>query len=363
MRLSETKIIERLESIGVQYAPLVLVSVEKELTVADGLRADAIIRFRISDGPSFDALAEITCLASPKNVRTKSMQVLDLARRADNPRLIPLLVAPYVPPKQADALEEAGVSWLDLSGNMVIRVSDRIYIERTGRPNQFPDTTPIRKVFQGTASLVARALLLKPGGFASLSELVDFINSRNASIALSTASKVLSSLEEDLLVLKEGSRIQAIDPPKLLDRLAEGYASSTRTPRLSTYRFAVENVDRVLQDFRSMPGTAYVFCGFYAAELKGLAASTQVTMYVRDMARFQEVSARLPSNLLPDEEFGQLSITERKDQTPWFNAQTINGVPVVDDIELYLEMMTDTPRGPKVAAALRSRILGKVASG
>ena len=30
---------------------------------------------------------------------------------------------------------------------------------------------------------------------------------------------------------------------------------------------------------------------------------------------------------------------------------------VVDDIELYLEMMADTPRGPKIAKLLKGRIL------
>jgi hypothetical protein len=48
---------------------------------------------------------------------------------------------------------------------------------------------------------------------------------------------------------------------------------------------------------------------------------------------------------------------ETKDRTPWFNVQTVNGFSVVDDVELYLEMMIDTPRGPKIADLLRPHIL------
>jgi hypothetical protein len=359
MRLSEKEIIARLQGMSTQFGPVVLISIQKDAAIEDGLRADARIQFQIPGGPSFEALAEIASVASPKNIRAKCMQLLDLVRKTGNPNLTPLLIAPYVPAKQAEALAEAGVSWLDLSGNMVLRASDRVYIERTGRPNQFPDTAPIKKVFEGTASLVVRALLLQPAGFASLRELVDFINSRSASITVSTVSKVLNSLENDLLISKEGSRIRAVDPSQLLDRLAEGYASSFRKRRSNVYRFAVESVEQVRRTVRSMPESAYIFCGFYAAELKGLAASTQITMYAGDVSRVQQIS----DSLLPDEDFGQLSIIEAKDRTPWFNAETVDGVRVVDDIELYLEMTIDTPRGPKVANILRPRILREATYG
>jgi len=357
MRLGEAQILNRLQSIGAEYAPLVIVSIQREFPVSNSARADALMRLRVVNGPSFDALAEITSPASPKNVRMKSLQLLDLIKKAGNKRLIPLLIAPYISPRQADTLKEAGLSWLDLSGNMVIRVRDQIYIERTGRPNRFPDTTPIKRVFQGTASLVARALLLEPGGFDSLSGLADFINKRGASIAVSTTSKVINSLEQDLLVSKEDSRIRVINAPKLLTRLGEGYASASRGQKPAVRRFAIADAARTLESLCSVLDDTYIFCGFYAAQLKGLAASTQITLYSRDFSRVKQASENSLSDLLPDEEFGQLSIIEMKSQIPWFNTQTVNGLRVVDDVELYLEMTIDTPRGPKVADVLQSRIL------
>jgi hypothetical protein len=319
--------------------------------------ADARISFRIIDGPSFETLAEIVSLASPKNIHMKSTHLLDLVRRTGRSDIVPLLIAPYISPKQAVALAEAGMSWLDLSGNMTIRVPGQAYIERTGRPNQFPDTAPIRKIFQGTASLVARAMLLEPGGFGSLSRLVDFINGRGASITISTVSKVLNSLEQDLLISKEDSLIRAIDPPKLLSRLAEGYASASRGREPDVRRFFVQDMEQPLQRLCASLGDTYVFCGFYAAELKGLAASTQITMYVTDLNRVLQTMETFPSLVQADEEFGQLSIIGIRDRTPWFNTEMVNGLRVVDDVELYLEMAIDTPRGPKVADVLQSRIL------
>jgi hypothetical protein len=113
----------------------------------------------------------------------------------------------------------------------------------------------------------------------------------------------------------------------------------------------------VFQDFCSQLGPTYVCCGFYAAELKGLAVSSDITLYVRDMRMVRQASERLGPDLLPDDEFGQVKVIETKDRTPWFNAQTVRGLSVVDDLELYLEMTIDTPRGPKIAEVLRRRLL------
>jgi len=248
---------------------------------------------------------------------------------------------------------------MDLSGNMVVRTNKGVYIERTGRPNQFPDSAPIKKVFQGTASLVARALLLQPAGFASLAEVRDFIQGRNGSITIPTISKVLRSLEEDLLVSRTGSRISASDPTRLLAQLTEGYALSGKGRRPNKAKFAATDTEQMLQDFCSQLGPTYVFCGFYAAERRGLAVSNQITMYVQDLRKARQAAERLGPGFLPDEEFGQVLAIETKDRTPWFNVQTVNGFLVVDDLELYLEMMIDTPRGPRIAEMLRPHILSE----
>ena len=82
--------------------------------------------------------------------------------------MVPLIIVPYMGTEQAKILQREGISWIDLCGNMMIKVDGKIYIERTGKKNQFPDTSPIKKIFEGTSSLVSRALLLKKEPFRSL---------------------------------------------------------------------------------------------------------------------------------------------------------------------------------------------------
>jgi hypothetical protein len=364
MRITEKEVIQYLQNSGRQYAPLVINRLEEQFNLADGYQADAIIGFSIPDGPCFEALVEIASVATPKNILQKSRQLSDNISKANKPDIIPLLIAPYIGKKQAQMLEDKSISWIDLSGNMSVRVSNKIYIERTGQKNQFPDTAPIKKIFQGTSSLVSRALLLRSEGFPSLYEIVDFINERNANITLSTVSKVLKSLEEELLVKRSGTllteTIYVIDKGKLLDRLTEGYINSTDRKKRKTYRYAIEDSNKLFFSFYERQ-IDYAVCGFYAAQIKGLAVTDQITLFVKDIEQVKKASRNNWIKITPDVEFGNLNIIEARDPGVWFNVPrlTYNREAVVDDIELYLEMMADTPRGPKIAEQLKQRILSK----
>ena len=182
MRLTAEQIIQRLRRAGDQYTPLVIKNLKENVRLQMGFRgdeADAIITFSIEDGPFFDALVEIAPVANPKSIEGKSRQLFDNISKYGNPDVIPMIIAPYIGAKQVKILADRGISWIDLSGNMAVRVSNRVYIERTGKPNCFPDTAPIKKIFQGTSSLVSRALLLKPDGFESLTKITDFITQRS----------------------------------------------------------------------------------------------------------------------------------------------------------------------------------------
>ncbi len=358
MRLTEKEIIQYLQNSIRQYAPLIINRLEEQVNLVEGYQTDAIIEFSIEDGPCFEALAEIASVATPKNILQKSRQLSDYISKINKPNIIPLLIAPYIGKKQAQMLGEKGISWIDLSGNMSVRVSNRIYIERTGQTNRFPDTAPIKKIFQGTSSLVSRALLLKPEGFSSLYEVVNYINDRNANITLSTVSKVIKSLEEELLINRNGTLISVVDQEKLLGKLTEGYINSTERKKRKTYRYATVDSKKLFFSFYER-NIDYAASGFYAAQIKGLAVTEQITLLVKDIEQVKTASRNNWIKITPDAEFGNLNITEAKDPCVWFNVPqlTSNREAVVDDIELYLEMVADTPRGPKIAEQLQKRIL------
>jgi hypothetical protein len=356
MKLTEATIIERLRD-GSVLVPLKILSWEAEPVLAGGQRVDVLATLESPAGKSFRAAMETKAIATPMAV-SAACQTL---RAAEDEGLAMIFVAPFVGPKQADMLARAGVSWADLSGNMVLKVPGSVYIERTGKPNLFPFTVPLRNAFKGTASLVSRALLLQKDGFKSLYEMADFINGRNGVITVSTISKTLKVLQDELLVRQERGRIWVIQRESLLERLAQGYASGSGRLKEKIWKFSVENESPAWWTYLEAAGVEFAFCGFYAAKQKGLAETTEVIAFVRSMDRamraFESPGAGCRCTVRPDSEFGQLSLIEPPQPGVWFDYD--KNRRVVDDLQLYLEMMASPPRGPKIAELLRPRILGK----
>ncbi len=88
-----------------------------------------------------------------------------------------------------------------------------------------------------------------------------------------------------------------------------------------------------------------------------MATTDQITIFVKDIEQIRKAIDYNFIAILPDAEFGNINITETNDPGDWFNlSMQMNGT-VIDDIGLYLEMMIDTPRGPKIAEVLKRRIL------
>jgi hypothetical protein len=356
MRPKENEIIEQLKNDIDKYAPLIIKSIEMEVRLTEGFCADAIIEFCITEGPCFKALIEIKTVATPKIISQAAQQLTTYLRRIDDKTIVPVIIVPYMGTQQAKTLQQEGISWIDLCGNMMIKVGSKIYIERTGKKNQFPDTSPIKKIFEGTSSLVSRALLLKKEPFRSLYEVVNFINERGGNITLSTVSKVLKALEEGLLITKTKAGISVTNRGKLLEGILEGYVSYTKRNKNNVYTFAVDNINDLFVAFYESKAN-YAACGFYAARIKGLAATDRATVFIESINEARKVFERNPANIKPDTEFGRLDLIETRNPCVWFNMKGKPLTNIVDDIELYLEMMIDTPRGPKVAEMLKERIL------
>ena len=358
MRLKESEIISELES-QENLTPLKVDQVEQSPSMPGNLDIDAVITFSIQGGPCFQAAVELLSISTPKVIFEKTNVLVNFASNLKKQNMVPMIVAPYVSKKESDILIEKGISWIDLSGNMLIKVPQSIYIERTGEPNKFPDSSPIKKIYEGTSSLVCRALLINPEGFSNLSEIVDFINKRNAAITVGTVSKVLKSLEEELIVSKSESMITLKKPELLLDNLAEGYWDYSKRKKDRKFKYDVDSTSDLEALFESSQ-VDYAYCGFYAAKRKNLGMTDQITIFIKSIQEVKKAFKRDSTVAIPDEEYGQITLIETKNPCVWFNIREETFNNIIDDLELYLEMVNDKPRGPKIAKQLKERILEKI---
>ncbi len=357
MRLREEEIIDEFTNQKDSLTPLVVKSIEEESNLISKYGIDAIIKFSIQGGSSFVAAVEVLPVSTPKIISDKSKILKNFAPEYKTSGLIPMIIAPYISEKKSQLLLDEGISWIDLSGNMLVKASSNIYIERMGKPNKFPDTSPIKNIYRGTSSLVSRALLLNTKDcFSSLNEIMEFVNNRNATITTATISKVLKSLEEDLLIKKQKSSITVEKPQQLLENLVDSYDLERKSNR--EYKYDVENINE-LSAVLDKSNIDYAFCRFYAAQIKNLGIAEQITIFIKSI---QDVKRALKNNgsiAVADDEYGQVTFIETKNPCVWFNLEKTPSGNVVDNLELYLELVNDRPRGPKIAEQLKQQILEK----
>ena len=88
--MTEKEIIQRLKREDKLYAPLVIKSLEREVGSSRRTQVDAIIKFSLKNGPAFEALVEITSVATPKNVLEKSRLLVECVGGDRKSNKIPL---------------------------------------------------------------------------------------------------------------------------------------------------------------------------------------------------------------------------------------------------------------------------------
>ncbi len=73
-----------------------------------------------------------------------------------------MILVPYLSEDRLQDLEAAQVSGIDLCGNGVVCIPDRLYIYRTGKKNLYPESRPVSNPFKGKSAMVARGFFTDP---------------------------------------------------------------------------------------------------------------------------------------------------------------------------------------------------------
>src|SRR5258705_9102546 len=141
------------------------------------------------------------------------------------------VLAPAMSP-QAQAYSVAnGIDFLDLAGNVSIQVPGRFTLQRLGRRStertETADSSRSMNVFSGRSSRVLRVLLEKPKAW-SLTEISKELKAEaqrvegivrqpmDFGVSQGSISKILSTLEEQLWIRRQGAAGRVPPPPPLL---------------------------------------------------------------------------------------------------------------------------------------------------
>jgi hypothetical protein len=315
---------------------------------------------------AIDALLEVAfngaAVTERFNVECKTRSTKDDFRQAtqqaaDNAKRLgchPLIFLPYLSPDRIAELESMAVSGIDLCGNGIVYVPNRICVVRTGQPNLYPDSRPVANPFRGRSGLVARMLIGKPN-WETLSELTEAIenHAQLKGPSLSQVSKTVSAYAEELLVLKDGNTIRLADPIRMLDQLGKNWRLNP-SGRNRFYRSSKGPLK--LSELSNSTRLAWSLTGESSAtRYCTIAQGGPMKVVVSDLKLAESLLSLTPESV---PSFADIVLIETQDDAAFFaNEQDEDGVRYASRIQTWLELNAGDARQRETAKDLYQSII------
>lgn len=355
--IPEPAIPELIAALGPIFGRGVVVEVRKEGRLSGGGgRAAATLAASVAWGSErWEFAAEAKIRSTP---RVLEEAIAQSRRRASRLGYLPMVIVPFLGARRLEQLEEQGVSGLDLCGNGFIVVPSRLLLRRTGEPNRYPDSQPTRFAYRGATSLVPR-VFLRRGGYSSVGQVRDEIAAAGGKVAMSTVSKALARMAEDLIVDRSQGGISLVQPERLLAELVEQFTppKPERVVQLKAGLSLEELFRRIETTGDTAPDFRAALSGASCQDRYsgGLRADVPV-VYTDDL---DALKARMGAAWTPTDRFATLQVIETRDPTPFFDVRVDErGVRNASVVQTYLELATSgDKRDMEMAQEVRARIL------
>jgi len=304
-------------------------------------------------GRSWSFAAEAKTRSVPKAIETAIRQ----AEAWETAGQRAMIIAPYLNERWLIRLAEREISGLDLSGNGIVIVPGELLLWRSGQPNRFPESRPTKFAYRGATSLVPRVFLSRPR-YEQVRDIQEEIEKRGASVALSTVSKALKRMEDDVLIRRSDGGIALLQADELLEKLQGGFEAPAVATRMRVR--AKRGLPKLFQTVNDSDGRPeLVMSGessfrYYVAGRR----SDEPIAYCRDLRAVRDAAG---DALEETERFADLTIIETGDRTPFFDArQDENGIAYASALQAYLELNRGDKRDREMAAEIRARILSEI---
>jgi len=354
--LTEKEMIEQLQRGKISLPPLSLRILEGQPDAGGNRRFDALVEASWRDDKARFAV-ECKSLSTPKAFQD-GLNLLKTSPLQKGCR--PLLFLPFLSEQQLQVLEQEEISGIDMCGNGVVVVPGMFAVFRSGEKNRFSSSAPIKNIYRKNSSMVGRVFLVRPS-YDAVQEIRDGINRRNMLVnrwdkkpmSLSTVSKALKTLEEDLIIARKDT-MRLLQPDKLLDKLDDNYAPPTIKERVRLKvpqeRVAIRELLMKLSQTLGLPlvvaGTSSV--GQYTVMQRGDLLSVYCP-------RLEMLLERLPGN--QTDRFPNLELVETEDETVYFDARQEGDFWWASPVQVYLELMAGDKRDRETAEQVKSYIL------
>jgi len=295
-------------------------------------------------------VVEVKKSTGAAQIAATAKQVREYARKFRR-HVVPLVAVPFMGEVGRIACDEAGVSWLDLSGNgHIVTPGLRVIVE--GRPNRFRSAGRPPNFFAPKSSRVVRWLLIHPDQWFTQRQIA-----RGTDLDEGFVSRLVSRLEKkDYLLRDEGGTVRPKEPALLLNAWRDAYRFLNHT--IHQGHVAARSGDSLLKfvsDIVTEQGIEHA--------ATGLAAAWVLTRF----SSFRLATVYLPADPSPallerigyreDPRGANLWLVVPNDAGVFQGAVEKDGIRCVHPVQVYLDLKEHPERASESAERLRSGLL------
>lgn len=353
---TEKEMLDQLRRGKVQLSPLTFSFLDEQLNVGEGKRIDACIEAKWQR-KSARFVVDCKALSTPKTFQN-SINFLKSLPLPKN--FFPMLFMPFLSERQLKALEREGVSGIDLCGNCVVVAPGVFSVYRSGGKNRFPSSALIKNIYRKNSSMVGRGFFIY-SDFQTVQDIRATINQRNLLVnrwnkkpmSLSTVSKVLKTMVEDLLITRNET-IRLLQPDKLLGKLLENYNPPVVKKRV---RLKIpetnEPISKLLSEQSRQLNLPLIASGTSSVtRYTVMQRGDLLTVYCPEVEMLFE---RLPGS--QSDRFPNLELLETEDEPVYFDARQEEGFWWASPLQVYMELMVGDKRDQETAGQLKALLL------
>lgn len=305
-------------------------------------RRDVVVTVRPTGLPPVTLMVETKKRLTPR----EAMAIVPELRRRGEPG-VPMVCCPFISPRVAEILTEAGVGYVDQGGNARI-AGEGFFLHVTGRDNPAPDTRPLANPFSPKSSRIVRLMLEEPQRPWRVQELA-----KEADVSIGLVSKAKHALMEEGYLWSLEGFLRLSDPDGLLQSWSRAYTN--RDEAVSYY---------VMSDEADVIGRLASWCDREQAKwaLSDFSGAWRLSPMVRhkltSIAVLNTGSGERRRALLehlgakPVDSGANLSLRFTGDKYTFYKSRMVDQVRVLSPLQLYLDLKTKTGRGDEAAEAL-----------
>jgi hypothetical protein len=308
-------------------------------------RLDGVIDLRAPNGTFTSFAVEAKRSFAPRDIE-QVLGGLSRVLRSINSNVPLLIVAPWLSPRTQELLEAEGMNFVDLTGNVLIRLDNPAVYVRSSGAKRNPEPTPrgVARVRGPKAARLVRLLadVRPPYGVREIAAATK--------LAPGYVSRLLDALDRDALIERSPrGPVEHVDVPGLLRSWAESY-DVFRSNTAKTF-VAPAGAAQALARLATREADARVAVtgSFAAGRIAPVAAAALLMLYCEDPWRILDTLA-----LIPADDSGNVAVLRPFDPVVWERTTEDAGLRYVAPSQIVVDCLTGTGRMPAEGEALLS---------